>query len=75
MTITARFASTCPCCRTTIAVGSAVEWSKGSPARHGVCPAVAPVAATAPRAARRANWRCTNPSSCGDPCCDGQCGY
>ena len=27
------------------------------------------------RPARPANWRCRNPRDCGDPTCDGSCGY
>lgn len=33
---------------------------------------------TAPQSAplvRRSNWRCPNPRDCGDPTCDGSCGY
>jgi hypothetical protein len=37
MIITAKFASVCPCCRQPIAVGSKIEWSKGSPAKHVAC--------------------------------------
>ena len=37
MTITAKFASICPCCNVRIVPGSAVEWSKGSSARHVTC--------------------------------------
>ena len=37
MIITAKFASTCPCCSAPIAVGSKVEWSKGTKARHADC--------------------------------------
>lgn len=37
MTITARYASTCPCCSARIAVGEQVEWTQGSPARHVSC--------------------------------------
>jgi len=33
-------------------------------------------AATGTRPARRAsNYRCPNPRDCGDPTCDGSCGY
>ena len=35
--LAARFASTCPRCHQRIQVGSTVEWSKGSPARHLEC--------------------------------------
>ena len=34
MVITAKFASVCPCCNARIEVGSKVEWTKGSKARH-----------------------------------------
>jgi hypothetical protein len=37
MIITAKYASTCSCCRQPIQVGSKIEWSKGSPARHTAC--------------------------------------
>lgn len=46
MTITAKFASVCPCCAQRIQPGSKVEWSKGSKARHVAC-AVKPGAAVA----------------------------
>ena len=35
--ITARFPSTCPTCSQRIAPGQAVEWTKGTPARHVSC--------------------------------------
>lgn len=119
MTIRAQFASVCPCCNARIAVGSKVEWSRGTKARHVACPArtAAPAARSAPRGtwdgesvsdciiregsaapaaasggasdpivmACLADWakarpsasrrRCGDPSSCGDPMCDGECGY
>ena len=74
MNITARFASSCPCCRRPIMAGSTVEWSKGSPARHTACVA-SPAVTTAPSARRASNYRCPNPRDCGDPTCDGSCGY
>ncbi|OGR95483.1 MAG: hypothetical protein A2V88_15340 [Elusimicrobia bacterium RBG_16_66_12] len=37
MTITAKFASVCPCCNVRIQPGSKVEWTKGSKARHVAC--------------------------------------
>jgi hypothetical protein len=37
MTITAKFASVCPCCNVRIQPGSKVEWSKGEKARHVAC--------------------------------------
>ena len=55
MIITAKFASTCPCCAAPIAVGAKVEWSKGSKAAHVACagrPATASVRVAAPRSAR-----------------------
>jgi hypothetical protein len=44
MTITAKFASVCPCCNVRITPGAKVEWTKGTPARHVTCgtPAGAP---------------------------------
>lgn len=38
MRITAKFASTCGRCGAAIAVGSQVEWTRGSPAVHAQCP-------------------------------------
>jgi hypothetical protein len=55
MIITAKFASTCPKCSLAIAIGSKVEWSKGSKAAHVACagrPATASVRVAAPRSAR-----------------------
>lgn len=52
MIITAKFASVCPCCSKSIAVGSKVEWSKGSKARHATCTGPA-VASAAPRSQYR----------------------
>lgn len=53
MTITARYAATCPCCAAPIRPGDQIEWSKGSPARHAGCkPSATPsfmVATPAPR--------------------------
>src|SRR5688572_29691290 len=37
MTITARFSSICPVCRTEIAAGARVEWNRGERARHLAC--------------------------------------
>ncbi len=37
MQITAKFASVCPCCSARITVGSKVEWTRGTPARHVTC--------------------------------------
>jgi len=55
MTITAKFSSICPCCSVRIAVGSKVEWSKGSPARHVAC-ASSPVASRPAAATPSRNW-------------------
>ena len=38
MTITARYASTCPACSHPIAVGAQVLWARGEKARHVACP-------------------------------------
>lgn len=45
MVITAKFASVCPCCNARIEVGSKVEWTKGSKARHVACTGPAPTGA------------------------------
>ena len=37
MIITAKFASTCPCCSQRIEVGSKVNWAKGTKASHVAC--------------------------------------
>ena len=37
MTITAKFASTCPECDKPIAVGDSIEWQKGQKAKHTAC--------------------------------------
>lgn len=37
MTITAKYAATCPVCNCAITPGQKIEWSKGSKARHTVC--------------------------------------
>ncbi len=70
MIITAKFASTCPCCSAPIAVGAKVEWSKGSRARHVTCTAgtTALTAATHPRSsytARRSYGGRRTGCSCG----------
>jgi hypothetical protein len=47
MTITAKFASTCPVCNCAISPGTQVEWERGQKARHTKCPAApAPAAGT-----------------------------
>lgn len=55
MTITARYASTCPTCSHAITPGQQVEWTRGSQARHVDCGASVPrtTAAPARRPARR----------------------
>ena len=55
MTITAKYPSRCACCHQPIEVGSKIEWSKGSPARHAAC-AGGTVSAPA-SAARRSSYR------------------
>ena len=66
MLITAKFASSCPCCRQPIQVGSKIEWSKGSPARHVACATGASTVSAARPARRqyasRGRW---NGCSCG----------
>lgn len=56
MIITAKFASVCPCCNARIAVGSKVEWSKGSKACHVACAGKPAVASTA-RSSSRGSYR------------------
>ncbi len=49
MIITAKFASTCPCCSAPIQIGSKVEWSRGQKAVHASCagrPATASTSST-----------------------------
>jgi len=46
MTITAKYAGTCPACRQPIAPGQKVEWAKGSQARHVTCVSAADGGAT-----------------------------
>jgi hypothetical protein len=52
MTISARYASTCPLCSHPIAVGDRVDWEKGKKATHvpGACPTT-PAPSARPRAA------------------------
>lgn len=54
MIITAKYASTCPCCSVRIVPGTPVEWSKGSPARHVGCKGGA-VTMSTPRPAYRSS--------------------
>ena len=58
MTITAKYAATCPACHLAIAAGSKIEWSKGNPAKHSACAAspVAPTARVAPAQNRAARY-------------------
>ncbi len=48
MVITARFSSVCPSCHVSIAIGTSVEWSRGTKARHVDC-TTASQAPTEPR--------------------------
>lgn len=58
MTITAKYAATCPCCNRPISVGDKIEWSKGSKARHAACAASGSQSATAaPRASNTVSSR------------------
>ena len=76
MIITAKFASTCSCCRSAIAVGSKIEWTKGAPARHVTCagPGVSSVRAAAPRIAttspRGRRWQPCGYPGCSPSYCD-----
>ena len=75
MVITARFASFCPCCNARIDVGSKVEWSKGSKARHVACtgPSVASTvraASSSPRPTSRHPWRPCGYPGCSPSYCD-----
>lgn len=64
MTITAKFATVCPCCKNRINAGDKVEWTKGQKARHVSCAAspasVSALSAPATRGARieaqRRSW-------------------
>jgi hypothetical protein len=49
MLITAKYSSRCPSCQGQIAVGSRVEWERGAPARHAVCPTAGAQATPEPR--------------------------
>ena len=87
MVITAKFASSCPCCRQPIQVGSKIEWSKGSPARHIACgsaPGAQIVVRSATRSfARRSSsgdryvktGRCWECGAYGPLTQDGECGH
>lgn len=80
MTITARYAATCPTCADQILPGQSIEWSQGARARHTACPvrtmATINAAAMAPASPARGSSVCR---SCGGPnsgfgrVCDGCC--
>jgi len=53
MTITAKFASLCPCCNVRITPGTTVEWSRGTKARHVTC---ATATADMPRRRSAGRW-------------------
>jgi len=55
MTITAKFATVCPCCSQRIQPGSKVEWTKGSKARHVACAAKPGAASVASKPASEAS--------------------
>jgi hypothetical protein len=63
-------------CMPGVARETVQEQGRALLARAGIR-AERPVAAQVPAAvrARAANWRCPNPRDCGDPTCDGSCGY
>jgi hypothetical protein len=52
MTITAKFATVCPCCNNRINAGDKVEWAKGSKARHAACAASNALPAASPSGTR-----------------------
>lgn len=63
MIITAKFASVCPKCSKSIAVGSKVEWERGGKAAHVDCGAAKPsagpsVAATKPGSCTKCGKAC-----------------
>lgn len=69
-TIIAKFPGTCASCRCAIKAGDKIEWQKGAPSRHVVCPAGGqPMANVSPRAStptrRGKPWR-----PCGYPGCN-----
>ncbi len=65
MTITAKFAATCPTCHKAINVGSKIEWSKGARARHASCatPTVASSLGSTPGSRRRAAEAAATPAA------------
>lgn len=58
MIITAKFASTCPCCSKPIHAGDRVVWAKSSKARHVACTPPATTSASSGDARRRVYRRC-----------------
>lgn len=72
MTITAKYASICPCCNVAIIPGTPVEWSKGSKARHVTCGArtASPAPSVAARTSRPYRGKWTG-CSCGSREIDG----
>lgn len=53
MVITAKFPSRCTTCGTSIAIGTKINWERGSPASHVTCPAKAGTAVTTGTGARK----------------------
>lgn len=68
-TITAKFPGTCASCRCAIRAGDKIEWQKGQPSRHVVCPAGGQPVNVTPRTSaptrRGKPWR-----PCGYPGCN-----
>lgn len=64
MTITAKYAATCPCCKSAIRPGDKIEWSKGSPAKHVSC---ASKTGSAPTTTVATRIRCTTCAYCQSP--------
>ena len=73
-TIIAKFPGTCASCRCAIKAGDKIEWQKGAPSRHVVCPAGGqpPVNAnrTAPPRQARSGWRPCGYPGCSPSYCD-----
>ena len=69
-TMNARYPGICKACRNPIAVGQAINYEPGN-VTHVRCadPGISP------RVTRRPVSKCPNPSDCGDPTCQGDCGY
>ena len=68
----ALYAGTCHKCNKRFPAGTDINYAQGA-ASHVDCASAPEAPAAAPK--RAANWRCPNPSDCGDPSCDGKCGY